>query len=382
MIDKIILAPYYFVLKVRHFCFDHGIKKVSRSEVPTICIGNITAGGTGKTPQTEMILRTLLRSDDWAYKNIAVLSRGHRRSSRGFRIVQRGGKIKDYGDEPLQIKKKFPGATVAVDRNRVRGCDYLCHPEKIKTKKGAAGSADPEISPTDLIVLDDAFQYRSLKAYFNIVLVDYNRPTYKDRLLPFGRLRDLPERLMKADVLIVSKCPVYLEDSDKVKWAEAFGLKGYSTETCRGKDKKGVEKVLLFSTINYKTPQPIYEEANTRYAYSKEAILFSGIARDTPLRQYLSGSYKIVKRFSFSDHHIYKKRDIAKIMSAMEEHPTAMVATTEKDCQRILDYSNIPEQMKERLFQVPIETNFLSEQEKDIFEAILFEALRNFRQDY
>lgn len=107
MFDKIILAPYYLALKARHFCYDHGIRKVSTAEVPTICVGNITAGGTGKTPHTEMILRSLLRSDDWAYRNIAVLSRGHKRNSGGFQIVEAEGKVKEYGDEPLQIKKKF-----------------------------------------------------------------------------------------------------------------------------------------------------------------------------------------------------------------------------------------------------------------------------------
>ncbi|MBR0531994.1 MAG: tetraacyldisaccharide 4'-kinase, partial [Bacteroidales bacterium] len=107
MLDRIILLPYYLTLKLRHFCYDHGIRKVKTCEIPTICVGNITAGGTGKTPHTEMILRTLLKSDDWAYEDIAVLSRGHRRSTRGFQIVKREGSVKEYGDEPLQIKKKF-----------------------------------------------------------------------------------------------------------------------------------------------------------------------------------------------------------------------------------------------------------------------------------
>jgi tetraacyldisaccharide 4'-kinase len=178
-----------------------------------------------------MILRTLLKSDEWAYEDIAVLSRGHLRASRGFQIVKRDGSVKEYGDEPLQIKKKFPGVTVAVDRHRVKGCDLLCHPEKLKTEKRARKSASEEIAPADLIVLDDAFQYRALRAYYNIILVDFNRPTYKDKLLPFGRLRDLPERFSAADIIIVSKCPAYLEDSKKIEWAQTFGLKDYDTMT-------------------------------------------------------------------------------------------------------------------------------------------------------
>ncbi len=382
MLDKIILAPYYLTLKLRHYLYDHGIRKVSTCEVPTICVGNITAGGTGKTPHTEMILRTLLKSDEWAYEDIAVLSRGHLRASRGFQIVKRDGSVKEYGDEPLQIKKKFPGVTVAVDRHRVKGCDLLCHPEKLKTEKRARKSASEEIAPADLIVLDDAFQYRALRAYYNIILVDFNRPTYKDKLLPFGRLRDLPDRFSAADIIIVSKCPAYLEDSKKIEWAQTFGLKDYDTMTCKGTDRKGKEKILLFTTIWYSALNPIFEEADPRYAYSQKLILFSGIAKDTPLRMYLSDEHKIVKRFCFEDHHKYTKYDVRRIMNAVREHPTAVVATTEKDCQRILDLGNIPHDLKVRLFQVPIEVGFLSEHEKEVFETSLLEALRNFHTDY
>ena len=382
MLDRIILAPYYLTLKLRHFCYDHGIRKVSTCEVPTICVGNITAGGTGKTPHTEMILRTLLKSDDWAYEDLAVLSRGHRRASGGFQIVTRDGSVKEYGDEPLQIKKKFPGVTVAVDRHRVKGCDLLCHPEKLKTDKRARKCSDAEIAPADLIVLDDAFQYRALRAYYNIILVDYNRPTHKDKLLPFGRLRDLPERLGAADIIIVSKCPAFLEDEKKIEWAKVFGLEDFDPLTCKGTDRKGKEKILLFSTIWYSALSPIFEEADPRYAYSQKLILFSGIAKDTPLRMYLSDEHKIVKRFCFEDHHKYTKYDIRRIMNAVRENPTAVVATTEKDCQRILDLGNIPKELKVRLFQVPIEVGFLSEHEKEVFETSLLEALRSFKKDY
>lgn len=383
MLDKIVLAPYYMILKLRHTLYDHGIfYKVSTAEVPTICVGNITAGGTGKTPHTEMILRTLLHSDDWAYRNIAVLSRGHKRNSGGFQIVERDGGVRTFGDEPLQIKKKFPGVTVAVDRRRTKGSELLCHPERIKTDKRARKCSGCEIDPSDLIVLDDAFQYRALRAYFNIILVDYNRPTYKDSLLPFGRLRDLPERLDKADILIVTKCPHYLEDEEKISLAEAYGLKDYDVNTCRGINKDGHKKMLLFTAITYNHLQPIFEEADPRYAYSQKLILFSGIAKDTPLRMYLSDEHRIVKRFTYPDHHKYTSLDIKKIMKAVQDHPTAVVATTEKDCQRILDCKKIPASLKERLFQVPIEVGFLSEHDKALFEETLMAALRNFHKDY
>lgn len=383
MLDKILLAPYYGILKLRHAMYDHGvIYKVHKCEVPTICVGNITAGGTGKTPHTEMILKTLLNSDDWAYRNVAVLSRGHKRTSGGFQLVTRDGSPKFFGDEPLQIKKKFPAVTVAVDRKRVEGCDFLVHPELLKTSKRARKCENTDIEPSDLIVLDDAFQHRALKAYFNIVLVDFNRPIYKDQLLPLGRLRDLPERLHYADIIIVTKCPTYMEDEEKVQWAASLGIKDYDLETCRGIDPKGESKMVLFTAIHYCPLSPLYEEADSRYIYSKKLILFSGIAKDTPLRMYLSDNYQIVKRFKYQDHHNYSRMDIASITKAIKTWPTAVVATTEKDSMRILDYDKIPEELKVRLFDVPIEVDFLSDHEREVFYDTLMTALRNFRKDY
>ena len=136
MLDKLILFPYYLTLKVRHWMYDKGfIYKTHPCEVPTVSIGHVTAGGTGKTPHTEMVLGTLLESNDWAYRNVAVLSRGHKRRSRGFQQVTRNGSARFFGDEPLQIKKNFPVVSVAVDKNRVEGCDFLLHPDKLRTSR-------------------------------------------------------------------------------------------------------------------------------------------------------------------------------------------------------------------------------------------------------
>ncbi len=377
MLDKILLAPYYLILHARHALFDHGVIKTHTSEVPTICVGNITAGGTGKTPHTEMILRTLLESHEWGGSNIAVLSRGHKRSSRGFQQVTLDGNCSLYGDEPLQIKKKFPTVTVAVDRPRVEGCDFLCHPDKLETTKRGRKCKEKNLTKADVIVLDDAFQYRQLKADINIVLVDYNRPVSKDQLLPFGRLRDLPQRLLQADVIIVTKCPAYMENYEKANWAKTLGLKDFDPETCQGTTNKGNKITVLFTFINYCDLIPVFpEKGDTRYIYSQKLILFTGIAKDTPLRRFLSDSYKIVKHFSFSDHHKYSSFDISRIMGAVKSCPTAVVATTEKDSQRILDYKNLPETLQERLFNVPIQVYFLSDHEKEVFETTLLGRLR------
>ena len=201
MIDKILLFPYYAILKLRNSLYDKGIRKIHRAEVPTICVGNIAAGGTGKTPHTEMILRELLSSSKWRGKSIAVLSRGYRRESKGFQQVKENGSATMFGDEPMQIKKNFPEVTVAVDKNRIEGCRFLTHPEELKSSRSGRRCWEKDMPAADIIVLDDAFQYRKLRADLNIVLVDYNHPLHKDHLIPLGRLRDLPERIEDADII-------------------------------------------------------------------------------------------------------------------------------------------------------------------------------------
>jgi tetraacyldisaccharide 4'-kinase len=209
--DKILLFPYWLTLKIRHMLFDNGFRKVYEPAVPSICIGNITVGGTGKTPHTEMLVRTLLEDEQWYGKNIAVLSRGYKRRSKGFQQVVADGRALDYGDEPLQIKKKFPMVTVAVDKSRRQGCMFLTDPESIRTSKKGRRCIYKDFPKADLILLDDAFQHRKVKAKVNIVLVDYSRPIFKDHLMPMGKLRDLPERIASADIVIVSKCPKYMD---------------------------------------------------------------------------------------------------------------------------------------------------------------------------
>ena len=354
MHGQLILFPYYLALKIRHAMYDRGfLFKSKEAEVPTVCIGNVTVGGTGKTPHTEMILDTLMRTEEWGRRNLAVLSRGYKRKSKGFKIVDVAGQALTFGDEPLQIKHNYPWATVAVDKDRINGCDMLVHPEKSQGRYYPAA---------ELIILDDAFQYRRLKATVNIVLVDYNHPVSKDRLMPLGRLRDLPERIGKAQIVIVTKCPLYMQDDEKEQFTRDLKIR---------QDQK-----IFFTSIEYSQPEPIFTDAcNPRYMYSNKAIVFSGIAGDTPMVQYLSGSYKVVKRLSFGDHHRYRNRDIRAISAAMAKWPTAAVITTEKDAQRVREVKKMPFQLKERLFQVPIKVTFLEDEDAQEFRRTLLDAI-------
>ncbi len=376
MIDKILLFPYWLILKIRHFMYDKGLRKVHTPEVPTICVGNITVGGTGKTPHTEMILRTLEQDADWGGRNVAVLSRGYKRRTKGFQQVVTEGTAKEYGDEPLQIKNKFPLTTVAVDKSRAEGCDFLCNPEMVQTSRKARRCRHKDFPKADLIILDDAFQHRAIKPSVSIVLVDFSRPIFKDHLMPIGKLRDLPERIEAADIVIVSKCPTYMDAWEKSKWAEALGIKSYDVSDCRGTRRNGKAQHLFFTTIGYDTCQAIFPEGDPRYLYTQRLVLFSGIANDKPLRMYLSGTYKIVRHLDFPDHHKFTRADMSSIGSAAAAFPTAVIITTEKDCQRVRDCAFVPDNLKQRMFYAPIKVCFFSEQEQETFASTLNSYLK------
>lgn len=376
MIDKILLFPYWLTLKARHFMFDKGLRKVYEPAVPTICVGNITVGGTGKTPHTEMLVRTLLEDEAWGSRNIAVLSRGYKRRSKGFQQVVADGTARMFGDEPLQIKKKYPQVTVAVDASRTEGCEFLTDPGLLQSSKRARRCINKELPAADVIVLDDAFQHRKVKPGFSIVLVDYSRPTFKDMLMPMGKLRDLPERIAAADMVIVSKCPAYIDGWEKSKWAEALGIHHYDGAECFGTRKDGKKQHLFFTTIAYDTAQAIFPEGDSRYLYAQRLIMFTGIANDTPLAQYLSDTYKIVRHFNFPDHHQFTRQDILSIRDAANAYPTSVIMTTEKDCQRVRDSKAVPESIKQRMFYAPIKTEFLSESDREHFKKVIFGYLK------
>ena len=325
---------YGLALRIRHLFYDKGWKKSFSPEVPTICVGNVSAGGTGKTPHVEMILRMLVAQ----WKQPAVLSRGYKRKSKGFQIVPHDGSALQFGDEPVQIARKFPDITVAVDKDRIHGCEEL---------RGAG-----------VIVLDDAFQYRRLKPSLSIVLVDYNHPVFKDRLIPWGRLRDLPSRLKKADVVLVTKCPAYLDVQEREQWRKHLKLRA--------------EQPLFFTTLHYTAPVGVFPDADPHYIYSKHCTLITGIAHNKLFLNYLSDTYKIGRSIELPDHHTYTRADVRKMASAVKKQPTACLMTTEKDAQRLRDCKNMPEAVRKRLFYVPIEATVLTPEEESAFaDAVL-----------
>ncbi len=316
--DKILLFPYFIILKLRHFLYNKRILKSYKYDIPIISVGNITVGGTGKTPHVEYLISILKNN----YK-IAVISRGYKRTTKGYREVLASDSYLDVGDEPIQIKRKFQDIIVAVDSSRKRAIEKLLMQES---------------KPT-LILLDDAFQHRRINPTISIVLVDYNRPIHTDSLLPIGRLRDIPSEIKRADIVIVTKCPSYY-DEDPTRWRKNLKL-----------DK---HQQLLFSKIEYMEPQPIFPESDNRYLYSKFATCFSGIANDALFKSQISTKFKLISTLKYADHHKFSHSDIREIGEMAKKHPQAIILTTEKDTQRILSL-DIPLELKFKLFYIPIQ---------------------------
>lgn len=337
--SKILLFPYWLALKARHFLYDKGIFKSREFPVPVICIGNITVGGTGKTPHTEMIIRMLQKK----YR-IAVLSRGYKRKTKGFRIAAPGDTFAQIGDEPLQIKHKFPDITVAVCEDRCKGIDALL--------------ALPE--PPQLIILDDAFQHRKVRPSHNIVLINWHRPIFTDNLLPLGRLRDLPEQIRRADSIIVTKSPRFGEHDGIID--EELAAQQIAPIARQWRSRLGLreEQKLCFSSIFYGEPVGVDPQAaDNRYIYSGSAIFFTGIANDQEFRDHLCGSYKILSSIKYPDHYNFTKYNIKDLNNWAALHPTAAVFTTEKDSKRLIGNPYLSEDLKKRLFFIPIEVRIL-----------------------
>lgn len=334
IINRILLFPYYSVLVVRNYLYDKGIFGSKEYDIPTICVGNITVGGTGKTPHTEYFIRELQND----YK-IAVVSRGYGRKSRGLRFVECSDTVSDSGDEPLQIKRKFPNITVVVDGNRRRAIERL--------------RELPEEERPQLIILDDAFQHRSVKPTVSILLIDYNRPLASDMLMPIGRLRDLPSQIKRADYIIATKCP----GEPDFEMRQGF----MERERINRPDR------LFFSMVEYCEPSPLFTEADRRYLYSKFSLVITGIANPSHLVNQLRRNYKIEGTLSFGDHHNFSSRDISKINRWCSKYQKSVIYTTEKDAQRLSEAQTLSPMFKGRAFFLPIKvTVFNNFEDKSI----------------
>ena len=337
-LKRILSWIYTMVIVIRHRLYDWGVFKSYSFDIPIICIGNITVGGTGKTPTAEHLI-SLLSSD----YNIAILSRGYGRRTKGYREVQTEDSYINVGDEPLQIKLKFPSTIVVVSEDRVAGI------ERIRKEH-------PEVN---LIIMDDGFQHRRVKAKVNIVLVDSTRPVQRDKLLPLGRLRDFRSRLSAAHFFIVTKCTDEMTPLDRRLWRNELRSVAY-------------QRVYFTSTTALRI-EPLFSfEEREGVDYGQQAILLAGIGNPRTFARTAEERFNVVDKLFFADHHKYTKEDIQQLYSKLKKHPRAIILMTEKDAIK-LRKSRMPKQLMQAMYYQPIEMTLVDGPDRDFIGNLIAE---------
>ena len=318
---------------LRNTAFNIGLLPQEEFDIPVVSVGNITVGGTGKTPHVEYIIESFYRR----YK-VAVLSRGYKRKTKGFILASDNMTPRDIGDEPYQIYRKYGNLiTLAVCENRRKGINELRR-------------INPEIN---LILLDDAFQHRYVKPKVNIVLVDFNRPPYEDKLMPLGTLREPAERLLRCDMVVVTKCPTDLTAMDIRMMKKNLDL--FPSQR------------LYFSNIRYADPVSVFpvqspQLTSLQWLRDDDAILcLTGIATPKPLVRYLRQYTRSLKVMHFDDHHFFTRRDFTDIFKVYNtlEGKRKFIITTEKDAVRIMNNPYYPPTMRSCIFYIPMRVGFL-----------------------
>ena len=336
----------------RNFLFEVGALKSHAYKTPIISVGNITVGGTGKTPHVEHLVRLLQDK-----MRVAVLSRGYKRKSKGFVLAESDTPMRMVGDEPYQMKQKFPNITVAVDKKRTRGIERLTSDE----------SDDKAI---DAVLLDDAFQHRHVKPGINILLVDYHRLIIYDKLLPAGRLREPLKGKNRADIVIVTKCPRELKPMEYRVITKAMGLYPYQH--------------LYFTTLEYEGLQPVFKDVADEVPELAEqnVLLLTGIASPRQLQEDLTPKVKSITPLTFADHHNFKRKDIRRINETFEAMPSPKcIVTTEKDATRLTCVEGLSDEVKQHLYVQPIRIVFMLDQEATFNDFIIGYVRKNSRKN-
>jgi len=351
---------------VRNFMFDNRILKETTFDTPVICVGNITVGGTGKTPHTEFLIRLLQQN---CHRPLAVLSRGYKRKSKGFILAKPDSTVSEIGDEPWQMAKKFPDVTFAVDAKRRRGIELLL---EHMSKQG---------KPSPIILLDDAYQHRYVKPGLNILLTDYHRLITDDCLLPAGRLREPLSSVARANIVIVTKCPTDMKPMDYRVIQKALDLKPYQH--------------LFFSTFRYgtlyslfgknDTHQTVGAQASQHDVYIKpeevtpetHAILLTGIASPQQMMLDVQKHTRHIIPLVFPDHHEFTASDAEKIERTFTsmQGSKRLIVTTEKDAARLRRLDGLSPIVRRHIYVQPVEVEILQDKGPELSEMI-FEAVK------
>ena len=338
---KCLLAPAALLYKAgvtfRHRLFDWGLLKSEKFDIPVVCIGNITVGGTGKTPMAEMVITYMSQMH-----NVALLSRGYGRRTKGYLEVKTASHYRDVGDEPLQIKLKFPDTVVAVCEKRTEGV------RRIRAEH-------PEV---DLIIMDDGFQHRYVEPKINIVMIDATRPVQHDRMLPLGTLRDLPEELHRAHYFVVTKCPEKMAPIDRRIMRKVLIQVAYQR--------------VYFTRFESFMPQPLFPDAASGepFAPGQRVIALSGIGNPKPFLKTLRDRYEVAAEMTLDDHHVYKVRDLNRLRELLAKNPGAVIVTTEKDAVKLTNRAKIPEEVQRSIYYLPINISFIEDSATDFLQKL------------
>ena len=334
----------------RNLLFKLGILKSRAFDIPVISVGNITVGGSGKTPHVEYLV-SLLKDK----MKVAVLSRGYKRKSKGYVLANDDTTMREIGDEPYQMKQKFPELYVAVDKKRTEGIDRLTHDEQTKD--------------VDVILLDDAYQHRYVKPGVNILLVDYHRLIIYDKLLPAGCLREPKEGKSRADIVIITKCPKDLRPMEYRVLMKALDLYPYQS--------------LYFTTLIYDNLKQVYGIESMPINSLPDrcnVLLLTGIASPKQMQNDLSVYNYNLSYLSFSDHHNFSKKDIRTINRKFAELSSPkVIITTEKDVARIKFVEGLNDEVKESMYALPVRIQFMLGQEEEFNNKIINYVRKNSR---
>lgn len=321
---------YEGITRLRNRMFDLGMKKSVGFLVPTIVVGNLSMGGTGKTPMVEFLIKKLKDR----YK-IATLSRGYGRGSRGFLLAHSGSSAKDLGDEPFQIYQKFGAeVTVAVGEERILAIPHIL----------------AEKPATELILLDDAFQHRYVLGDLYILLTTFQKPFFRDRLLPLGTLREHPKGARRAQAVLVTKCPAGLDQRTQGEYTRK--IKEYAGGDC----------LVFFAGLKYGQPYGIFDKS---LQISEKVILLSGIADNQLLKEAVDKKYELLETYEFPDHHRYSVKEMQNIVNAYGNYKSAgcSIITTEKDAVKLKAFEFLKEIP---IFALPVEISMDASSEKDL----------------
>ncbi len=340
---RILLYPvamgYGLVMRLRNLMFGRGLLPSMEHGLPVISVGNLAAGGTGKTPHVEYLIR-LLRGK----YELATLSRGYGRSTRGYRLAGPGDDHSTIGDEPLQYRNKFPEVVVAVSERRNTGVEALTRLP----------------GPPEVVLLDDAFQHRSLRPGLSILLTDYHSLYTRDYILPAGYLREPRTAARRADILIVTKTPEVLSPITRRDIAAEL--------------KPEAHQQLYFTHITYDAPVPLTPEATGMNLKEVTAVfLLAGIANPYPLEEHLRRTVDLVLTYQYPDHYNYREKDIQLLARAFHDHLARkkVLLTTEKDAMRLGQANLLSLLQGIPVAYVPIRVSFHGEDGRDFDERIL-----------